>query len=74
MNDFTKEELERILEGVTWWLDGDSDLYSEVLINKIQSMIDNYCEHECNGEIEIFVDTCLKCNCYLLRELKNDNK
>ncbi len=46
MNDFTKEELERILEGVSWWLDGDTAIYSESLINKIQSMIDNYCEHK----------------------------
>ena len=46
MNDFTKEELERILDGVTWWLDSDNALYSEALVNKLQSMIDNYCEHE----------------------------
>jgi hypothetical protein len=46
MSDFTKEELERILEGIIWWLDGDSALYSEALIDKIQSMIDNYCEHK----------------------------
>jgi hypothetical protein len=52
MNDFTKEELERILEGVAWWLDGDSALYSEKLIHKIQSMIDNYkCLHESDGLI-----------------------
>jgi hypothetical protein len=45
MNDFTKEELEEILEGVAWWLDGDSALYSQRLIEKIQSMIDNYQEN-----------------------------
>lgn len=45
MNEFTKEELERLIEGISWWLDGDSALYSEQLINKIQAMIDNYCEH-----------------------------
>lgn len=49
MNDFTKEELTRILEGVSWWLDGDQYLPSLALIEKIQSMIDNYCEH--HGEI-----------------------
>lgn len=42
MNDFTKQELERILEGITWWLDGDTALYCETLINKLQSMIDLY--------------------------------
>ncbi len=48
MNDFTKEELELIFECV------DADFYKtnwsrnmyEVLINKIQCMIDNYCEHD----------------------------
>lgn len=42
MNDFTKEELERILEGVSWWLDGDDSLYSEELIDKIETMIETY--------------------------------
>jgi len=46
VNDFTKEELESILDGMSWWLDGDSALYSEKLINKIQSMIENYCDHD----------------------------
>lgn len=63
MNDFTKEELERILEGVTWWLDGDSALYSAQLIDKIQFLIDNYCEHELipdgNGHY-----VCTACNYY----------
>jgi len=69
MNDFTKEELERILQGVSWWLDGDTAIYSESLINKIQSMIDNYCEHDtCAGEVEIFADTCSKCNALVLRD------
>ncbi len=40
MNDFTKEELE-----ILW---GACDQYSPAfgMLNKIQSMIDNYCEHE----------------------------
>ncbi len=45
MNQFTKEELEGILEGITWWFDGDHTLYSEKLINKIKSMIDDYYDH-----------------------------
>lgn len=60
MSDFTKEELESMLEGVNWFLDGDSSLYSEALINKIQSMIENYCEHESlfsEGEMK----HCCKC-------------
>lgn len=42
MNDFTKEELESLLEGVKWWLDGDCGLYYQKLIYKIESMIENY--------------------------------
>jgi hypothetical protein len=63
MNDFTKEELEEL---VMWskHLAG----YNPALLNKIQSLIDNYCDHEDGGEIEIFVDVCRKCNAYLLRE------
>lgn len=61
MNNFTKEELERILEGVTWWLDGDNALYCEQLIDKIQSMIDNYCEHTwTDGSGNIII--CNKCH------------
>jgi len=48
MNDFTKEELELIAECV------EADFYRtnwartmyDLLITKIQSMIDDYCEHE----------------------------
>lgn len=62
MNDFTKEELESILEGISWWLDGDNALYSEKIINKIQSMIDNYCEHDCKATIwQCQVTACSKC-------------
>ncbi len=65
MNDFTKEELERILEGISWWLDGDDALYSEKLINKIQAMIDSYCEHEevkVDEERPHIIFTCMECN------------
>lgn len=61
MNDFTKQELQRIIEGVTWWLDGDEHLPSLALIDKIQLLIDNYCDHiwtDGSGN-HIF---CTKCN------------
>lgn len=64
IHDFTKEELIEILEGIAWWLDGDFALYSEKLIDKIQSMIDNYSEHECNHEFkrqDLKIDLCEKC-------------
>lgn len=56
-NDFIKEELESILEGISWWLDGDSALYCEKLIDKIQNMIDNYCEHDLAGPIYNIVES-----------------
>ncbi len=61
MNDFTKEELERIIEGISLWLDGDDALYSQQLINKIQSMIDNYCEHEWHTNSFDFILYCSQC-------------
>ena len=49
MNDFTKEELGEIF----WILEGCTMDYigkeGDILINKIQFLIDNYCEHESNG-------------------------
>lgn len=70
MKDFTKEELESIHLDMTYNILKEKNVapsYIE-LHNKIERMIENYCEHECNGEVEIFVDTCKKCNAYLLRE------
>ncbi|HHF7341035.1 TPA: hypothetical protein ACPSKZ_000698 [Legionella anisa] len=49
MNDFTKEELEDILSWSDVYCVGATDLsyrVSRPLIKKIQSMIDNYCEHK----------------------------
>ncbi len=59
MNDFTKQELEIIYLDMTIYgkknvpplKEGRSHLD---LRNKIQSLIDNYCEHE---------DTCRNCDC-----------
>jgi len=50
MNDFTKEELEGILEGLQI-IDADPGIrpkiyWEDSLKDKIQSLIDNYCEHE----------------------------
>ena len=48
MNDFTKEELESIANwGEVYTEFGNSwvDKSERQLINKIQNMIDNYCEH-----------------------------
>jgi len=46
MNDFTKEELEYIRNYIFNGAASISFEKHEVLRNKIQSMIDNYCEHD----------------------------
>lgn len=63
MNDFTKEEL---LELIGWadYCVGSSLCYTETepLYKKIQSMIDNYCEHDYNEKsVELHAKQCCKC-------------
>ena len=63
MNDFTKKELQEIYNGL--------DDYPEIIYLKLQSMIENYCEHEANKEIysirnsrlgaEKMINKCKKC-------------
>ena len=43
MNDFTREELAVLKHSLNTNVDGYKD---PGLLNKLQSMIDNYCEHE----------------------------
>lgn len=74
MNDFTKDELEKLL---SW-----ADVYTEFgrswttklqmpLIDKIQSMIDNYCEHHWRKGVHLFNDIyCTKCKKHF--EVNND--
>lgn len=55
MNDFTKEELEDLRNGVRLLLeqdhcDGGYTREIRALEDKLQSMIDSYCEHDCNHE------------------------
>jgi len=66
MNDFTKDELEQIVAAICC-LDGFMDergypREDELLINKLQSMIDNYCEHDFNEKsVELHAKQCCKC-------------
>jgi hypothetical protein len=57
MNDFTKEELKEILLYTSHPIWQDSVL----LCKKIQSMIDNYCQHEIH-EISALVNYCPLCD------------
>lgn len=54
MNQFTKEELQYLASC-------PSVGCREVLINKIKSMIDNYCEHEWKTNIYDYILYCQKC-------------
>lgn len=65
MNDFTKEELYDLQswgDAYTSY-DVDSEVYAmhAPLLNKIQSMIDNYCEHQWSDGSGVFI-TCSKCH------------
>ena len=66
MNDFTKEELESILDAFHYLEDSPSwrniDGWDRILADKIQSMIDNYCEHECLEVRDInCIESCPTC-------------
>lgn len=56
MNDFTKDELSELLDCVS--MEG-----SEILADKIESMIKNFCEHEFGlvGVGENTFAQCMKC-------------
>ncbi len=59
MNDFTKEELQYLFK--TFSLTEGSK-FEHDLDKKIQSMIDNYCEHEFHPVIGSFqIESCHKC-------------
>lgn len=52
MNDFTKEDLEDMRtwgECFTEFGNSGVDKFQRHILDKIQSMIDNYCEHEWNN-------------------------
>lgn len=54
MNDFTKEELETLLETCYQWRGEYGAVIGESLINKLHSMIDNYrCKHERTSPPEV---------------------
>ncbi len=61
MNDFTKEELEEIIESFDWIETETSWDWKRDLRKKIQSMIDNYCKHQVTVNIGGWVFKCVKC-------------
>ncbi len=60
MNEFTKEELQYLHETLRWITEDFKEPDSTYeLRDKIQSLIDNYCEHEHDKEEFL---RCLKCS------------
>jgi hypothetical protein len=66
MNDFTKEELEELMHCVYAYRDlCDEDVKENLkdnLCDKIQSLIDNYCEHEDTTQDSALVYVCNYCH------------
>jgi len=65
MNDFTKDELETIYLDMNhsvlkYGKENVAPFYLE-LRDKVENMIDNYCEHERHGDFHVCVDKCIKC-------------
>jgi hypothetical protein len=59
MNDFTQEELQKILNFIeSHKQDSYDDMRFSNIINKIHSLIDNYCEHRKSLQ-------CSECGSYL---------
>ncbi len=66
MNDFTKDELQIILLEMNISINRVEGLLKvapsyQTLRDKIQSMIDNYCEHQETETDSCLVDCCTKC-------------
>jgi hypothetical protein len=66
MNEFTKEELQSIVSSIkSLRIYTEIENWEEELLDKVQTMIDNYCEHEweniCSG-CDLGVICCMKCD------------
>lgn len=64
MNDFTKEELQRIETAVSFYcieIETDNSLKYLALTKKVQSMVDNYCDHEWTYHFGCSSIICHKC-------------
>ncbi len=61
MNDFTKEELEELMHCVYAYRDLCDEDVDDILSNKLQSLIDNYCEHPSIIPEFGSIHTCTEC-------------
>jgi len=65
VNDFTQNELEQLISWGNVYTDFGRSWTNKLnrpLIEKIQSMIENYCEHELDNPLLALVKECKKCN------------
>lgn len=62
MNDFTKEELKELIYALDCCHSVPVGVDSPILMLKIQSMIDNYCDHKYKYCGEFHCSECEKCN------------
>jgi len=69
IDEFTKEELKIILCEMNIVIQKQAESYLKIspinvffeLRNKVQSMVDSYCEHDPHGDFHVCVDKCKKC-------------
>lgn len=80
MNDFTKEELQLLefgLSVINLWGSAYGELKKidgKSLRTKLQSMIDNYCEHEWMNSPRLdWLYACMKCHKEICKRCKHDN-
>lgn len=64
MNEFTKEELKRLKIIIAAIIRNQQHQTNLIILKKLQSIIDNYCEHD--GEIgkDYPAEKCMKCGKY----------
>lgn len=60
MNDFTKEELITLAESLPYIFHKEPG-YMTALLQKIDSMINNYCEHDGARGIDYPAEKCMEC-------------
>lgn len=71
MNNFTKDELNALRGSRCYHLDDNSPHY-DALFMKLDSMIDNYCEHKGITSSLAVIQECSKCGKYCSHILMKD--
>jgi hypothetical protein len=74
MNDFTKEELDELRSSRCYHLDNNYP-YGDALFMKLESLIENYCEHN-NASFrgDVYGYECKDCKCNLHEDEIDDHE